>query len=183
MTSKEQRTMFRDRLIQFANDLGYDVELNSPMEDHREKYGDMLRYGLETEQITQEEFDEHINDESRPAGDCNYLNRTIRVREGKGLNGQIATLVHELCHAILFGGNSLFSMLGTEYNELACESITEFVTLAVGVDRTAKTASRILGYGFGGYLLSPVTATVTRIILENIGIDPTTWGPSDVSAD
>ena len=75
----------------------------------------------------------------------------------------------------------MFSLLGTEYNELACESITEFVTLALGIDRTEKTARRILGYGFGGYLLSPVTATVTRIILENIGIDPTTWG-SNVSA-
>jgi hypothetical protein len=181
VTSKEQRTQYRDSLIQFANDLGFDVELDSPMEDHVEKWKAKLLYGLKTSQITQEQFDEHIEDECRPAGDCNYLTKKIRVREGKGINGQVATLVHELCHALGLGGESLLMLGGSTYVELAAESITEFVTTALGIDRTARTSARILNYGFGGYLLSPVTATFTKIILENIGLDPTTWEPANVS--
>src|SRR6266576_5986230 len=100
MTSKEERTQYRDNLVQFANDLGFDVELDSPMEDNVEKSQTKLRYGLETKQITQEQYDENLDNECRPAGDCNYLYKRIRVREGKGLNGQVATLVHEICHAL-----------------------------------------------------------------------------------
>lgn len=181
LNKKKQREGFRDRLVQFANDLGFDVELDSPMEDHRESWQEKLRYGLETEQITQEEFDKHFNDECRPAGDCNYIHKRIRVREGKGLAGQVATLVHELCHALGLGGESLLTLAGSSYCELAAESVTEFVCTALGIDRTTKTSQRIMNYGFGAYLLTPLTATYTRIILENIGIDPTTWGPDNVS--
>lgn len=182
MSTKQERTQYRDRLIQFANDIGFDVELDSLMENHVQKYQVMLRFGLESNQITQEQYDEHLNDECRPAGDCNYLNKTIRVREGKGLNGQIATLTHELCHALGLGGESLLTLGGSTYVELAAESVTEFVCTALGIDRTAKTSRRVMGYGFGSYLVSPVTATYTRIILENIGIDPTTWEAMNASA-
>src|SRR6476469_5918985 len=167
MTSKAERTQFRDRLIQFANDLGFDVELDSPMKDHVEKYHQMLQFGLKTNQIAQEEYLKLIEEECRPPGDCNYLNKKIRVREGKGLNGQVATLVHELCHALGLGGESLFTLGGTTYIELAAESVTEFVCTALGIDRTAKTSKRVFNYGFGSYLLTPVTATFTKIILEN----------------
>lgn len=183
MSNKKERLEFRDRLIQFANDLGFDVELDAVMEDHLAKYQEQVLAYRQADKIDDEQMQTLLQEESRPAGDCNYLTRRIRVREGKGLNGQVSTLIHELCHALGLGGESLLSLAGSVYNELACESITEFVTTALGIDRTEQTSRRILGYGFGGYLLSPVTATYTRIILENIGIDPTTWGPSDVSTD
>jgi len=173
MSTKQERIEYRDRLVQFANDLGFDVELDSPMPDYdekREQWKVALRKALDSGELSQKDFDEHIDDEQRPAGDCNYLESRIRVREGKGLNGQIATLAHELCHALAFGGISLFSMLGSSYNELACESVTELVCRACGVDRTAKTSNRILDYGFGAYLISPATVLVTEIILDNIGL-------------
>lgn len=147
---------YRDRLVDFANRLGYDVELESMMEGH-------------------EEYDEEDNLilnkkgwPKSPAGDCNYVTRQIRVRGGKSLDAQITTLIHELAHALGLGGYSYFTWLGSTYIELACESIAEIVTQAIGLDRTKVTARHVLGYGFKGYLISPVTIAISKILVREL---------------
>ena len=160
----------RERLITFANGLGYEVELDSPMEDQKQRQHDKLAEYLKEGQITQEQYDELITQECRPSGDCHYLKRVIRIREGKGLKGQVSTLIHELTHAIALGGLSYYTWPGEQYYELAAESVTQFVTQAIGLDRTKQTSKRIFNYGFGDYLISPVTVTISKIILDELGV-------------
>lgn len=163
------------KLVDFANRLGYSVDLESSMpemvEEAKEK-GKFVKYvdgqgkTLKVESV----FDEDGNmvHECRPAGLCIYSNKQIQIREGKKLSGKIATLAHEISHALLLGGNSWYSYLGERYVELAAESVTQIVTQGLGIDRTVQTASRIAGYGFTGYLVNPVTVTISRIILDEL---------------
>lgn len=156
----------RDKLCDLAYGIGYEVELESKMADyikakHLNKKGNLKR-------------------EVRPAGDCNYENHRIRVREGKALEGQVSTLVHELCHAMGIGGLSSYSMLGSDYLELVCESVTQFVTQMVGIDRTKKTAPRVFfGYHATGFLVSPVTQALTNVFADHLGYDRPTLKQED----
>lgn len=160
--------IYRDRLVKFANDLGYDVELDSAMEEHKEEFLRENTLKLKLGMITLSEFDEVMGEECRPSGDCNYKKYRIRVREGKGIKGQVSTLIHELCHALGLGGNNYFSWLGNSYTELAAESITEYVTQAIGIDRTKQTSGRVMRYGFGAYLDTPVSRTISDILINEL---------------
>jgi hypothetical protein len=168
--SAKKKQEYLDRLIDFANALGYDVELDSQMLDYINKLKAEI---AENEELLEATFDEEGNlredAEFRPSGDCSYGIRRIRVREGKGINGQISTLIHELSHALGMGGPSLYTSAGESYIELVCESVTQFVTASIGVDRLKKTAPRIINYGFGNFLNSDVTRTVTQILLDALG--------------
>lgn len=159
---------YRDRLVDFSTRLGYKVELESKMEDQIKQRLEEIFLALVSGEITEEQADEFTKGELRPAGDCNYVNHTIRVREGKSLEGQVTTLIHELTHAIALGGNSFYCWPGERYYELAAESVTQFVTQVIGIDRTKKTAKRINRYGFGDYLDTPLTQTIAKIILNEL---------------
>lgn len=159
---------YRDRLVKFSNDIGYAVEFESPMENYVLEKKAHMKLQLLLGAISQEEFDEWATKECRPAGYCSYRDNTIHIREGKGIKGQVSTLIHELCHALGLGGNSYFSWLGNSYTELAAESITQFVTQEIGIDRTKQTSNRVLGYGFGSYLDSPVSRTIARILIDEL---------------
>lgn len=150
--AKYQKSLYLERLVEFANSLGYDVELDSMMEGH-EKLDDDGKIILNEKGYP-----------LSPAGDCNWQKQLIRVRGGKSKSGQIATMIHELAHALGLGGLSYLSWAGEAYIELAAESVTQIVTQAIGIDRTEKTASRIAGYGFNGYLVSPVTMAISSIL-------------------
>lgn len=162
---KESKTEIRNKLVDFAIRLGFTVELDAQMLDHVQRAYDDGDH--------KDHFDEEMNmiKECRPAGDCNYAKRRIRVREGKSVTGQVCTLIHELTHALGLGGNSWYSYLGEGYNELACESVTQFVSARVGIDRTNKTAPRIWHYGFNGYLATPVTTAIVNIFCDELGYD------------
>lgn len=150
------KLIYRYNLVDFANRIGYLVELESTMKGQEKKDDDgNIILNEDGKTIT-------------PAGDCNYLKRRIRVREGKKIDGQIATLIHELSHALGLGGPNYFSWLGEAYVELAAESVTEIVTRAIGIDRTKQTSSRIYHGGFNGYLISPVTIAISKILLREI---------------
>jgi hypothetical protein len=150
----DQKQMYLTKLVDFANKLGYDVELESMMEgsQHLDEEGNVI-----------------LNDKgvpSSPAGDCHYAKRRLRVRAGKSLDGNITTMIHELSHTLGLGSTNYLAWAGTPYVELAAESVTQLVTNAIGIDRSKKTAGRIASYGFGGYLISPVTITISEILLD-----------------
>lgn len=160
MMNKKETLVYRQKLIELAENIGYTVILDSPMEE-----------ALASARIAKpEKFNEEgvMIEEARPAGMCCYIPQEILVREGKGLTGQVCTLIHELSHALGLGGNSYFSYLGERYLELAAESVTQIVSQGLGIDRGIQTSSRIMYYGFKGYLISPVTLSISNIILKNI---------------
>lgn len=163
--NKQDKLDLRNKLVDFGVRLGYTVELDAKMEN-------WIAEALEDENLA-DHFDEEGNmiEECRPAGDCNYKKRHVRVREGKSVTGQICTLIHELSHAIALGGDSWYNYLGTPYLELACESVTAFVSAAVGIDRTKQTAGRIIGYGFGGYLATPLTTAMCNVFCDELGYE------------
>lgn len=160
--TKDQKQELRNKLVDFAVRLGYTVELDATMPEYLERAKEK---GKETNP------DGTFVKEPRPAGDCNYKEQRIRVREGKGVEGQVCTLIHELTHALGLGGNSWYTMLGEPYLELVCESVTQFVSMHVGIDRTHKTAPRVYNYGFNGFLATPVTQAITNVFCDELGYD------------
>jgi hypothetical protein len=155
--STENKEKVRDILVDLANRLGYDVELESLMEGH----------DPDTDADGNVVMNKKGVPEGLPAGDINYLTKKIRVRAGKGLNGQIATMVHELCHALAFGNLSL-NVLGEQYAEGFCESATLFITRALGIDRDRQCGSRLAGYGYF-YQEDEGTVIVTPLETKMVG--------------
>ena len=181
-STKEQRDLFLNNLVKFAEEMGYTVQLESPMIDRIIEFKlkfDQFLSTIEDADERQKIYNETINEygwprkECRPAGDCieginqddGKILRLIRIREGKGLTGQVSTLIHELTHAM---GIGRFGMIQspTAYFELAAESVTQFVTQALGIDRTERTTKRINGYGFSDFLDTPVTQAFTQLLVE-----------------
>lgn len=142
--NKEQKVVVRDKLVQFVGNFGYTVDLNVPTSDKE--------------------------DEKGPAGYCNYNDNRIAIREGKGIDGQISTLIHEGSHALGLGGDSYYSALGNSYVELACESITQYVTQAIGIERTHKTGSRVVSYGYKGFLATPVVQAYVNLFTDALDV-------------
>lgn len=158
--NKEYYELVRQQLVLLANDIGFVVEFDA-------NTGSGKNNPIVSLLLNQE-----ASKDKGPAGDCNYLKKRIRVRKGKGLEGQISTLIHELTHAMGMGGPSCYSNLGEKYVELVCESVTQFVTQMIGIDRTHKTAPRVaMGYGFKGFLVSPVTQAYTNIFADVLGCE------------
>lgn len=150
----------RDQLVNLANDIGFSVDLNAET-GKKNPFVSLLM-----------NLSEGNKADKGPAGDCNYLKKHIRVRKGKGIEGQISTLIHELTHAMGMGGPSSYTSLGEDYIELVCESVTQFVTQMLGIDRTHKTAPRVyFGYGFKGFLVSPVTQAYINIFADYLSYD------------
>lgn len=147
--TKAEKTIVRDKLVDFGERLGYKIVLDSQMES----------------------YPKDDEEDGLPAGYCNYFDKEVHIRHGKGLDGQISTLIHELAHALGLGGNSWYTLLGEGYVELACESVTQYVTQIIGIERTHKVAPRIVGYGFGGLLATPVTQAVVDIFCDQLGYE------------
>lgn len=167
-TKLSEYESYRDNLVEFANSLGYTVQLNHPMPQVINDVKEKLKGTEKYDDLFDGQGNLREGKECRPAGYCNYHERLIVVREGKSVKGQVATLIHEIAHALGLGGNSFYSYLGEGYIELAAESITEIVTQKIGLNRTHKTAPRIMGYGFYGFLESPLTYAVSSVILQGM---------------
>lgn len=124
--SKEQKQQYVDRLVTYANNIGYGVDFES-MEDK------LAEDGTQT----------------NPAGCCvtGPDTRMIYIRKGKKINGVIASLVHEIVHALNRERGFLYvGTFGRILEEWECESVAHFVTQLIGIDRREKTEQHVAQY-------------------------------------
>lgn len=128
--TKQQKQQYLDGLIFYANELGFGVD-------------------LETMSPTNE------NGEKNPAGMCVTSGpiggipdqRLILIRQGKGLNGQITSLAHELVHAHQrLSGEIHVGAAADALAEWTCESVAHYLTQLLGIDRRERTEAHVLQY-------------------------------------
>ena len=135
--NKEEKDLIIERLVTYANTLGYGVDL----EANYAKYP----------QLEMDDYDPDDKKKKGPSGMCcSHKNfKMILIREGKGRNGKITSLVHELVHAHHFkerGIRLVNTPITQALDEWECESIAHFVTQLLGVDRRDQTESHVIGY-------------------------------------
>jgi hypothetical protein len=123
--SKEQKKQYIDRLVFYANKLGFGVDFES-----------LPEFDPETEQ-------------RNPAGICvcSPDERVIYIRAGKKPNGVITSLVHEIVHAINRYRDLMYvGLYGNILEEWECESVAHYVTQLIGIDRRENTEQFVKNY-------------------------------------
>jgi hypothetical protein len=124
--TKEQKQQYIQRLVAFANSIGYGVDFET----------------------MQDELDADGN-QTNPAGLCATGPdiRMIYIRKGKKPNGVITSLIHELVHALNQNNNLIYvGLYGRLLEEWECESVAHFVTQLIGIDRRDRTEKFVTNY-------------------------------------
>lgn len=124
--SKQEKQQYIEKLVFYANKIGYGVDFES----------------------MQEEFDEG-GDQMNPAGLCvtGPDTKMIYVRKGKKPDAVITTLTHEIVHALnQYNRLRYVGLFGRALEEWECESVAHFVTQLIGIDRRAKTEQHVSQY-------------------------------------
>lgn len=130
--SKAQKKEYVTRLVAVANKLGYGVDFES------------------------------MEGEDTPSGLCHTSSKQkmIYIRKGKGLNGTVTSLVHEIVHAMNRREGLLFlAPTGNALEEWECESVAHFVTQLLGIDRRERTTLHV-----EQYVGVPVFSTSDRVL-------------------
>lgn len=132
VATKQKKQEYVDNLVVLANELGYGVDFES------------------------------MEGEDTPSGMCSTgpNHRMIYIRKGKGLNGTVTSLVHEIVHAMnRVDGLYFTGLTGSALEEWECESVAHFVTQLIGIDRRKRTEAHVIGY-----VGAPVFATHDRVL-------------------
>jgi antirestriction protein ArdC len=79
----------------------------------------------------------------RDDGLCNRAARRIRIRRDLAPNGRVATLIHELAHALIDSALKLSQAL----EEVVVEAVTYIVCAGVGLDSGCDSVPYIAGWG------------------------------------
>lgn len=140
--TKEQKKEYVTRLTLYANKLGFGVDL------------------------------ENMEGEETPSGLCSYgpNHKMIYIRKGKGLNGTVTSLVHEIVHAHNRNDGLIYpSLEGRALEEWECESVAHFVTQLLGIDRRKRTIAHVVGYvGAPVFSTSPRVLSLSRSIYHSV---------------
>jgi hypothetical protein len=119
--NKEKRLQVLQRLVAYANkEIHYGVDFGS------------------------------MTGEGTPSGMCvtsDEVGKMIFIRAGKGLNGQIVSLIHEIAHGENRNDNLYYvGRIGNALEEWECESVAFFVSELLGIDRRERIMAHIVGY-------------------------------------